>query len=372
MSYSYNKKKKKDDGKLKVFGAIVVLGALGVGGFAIAGGIKGKITKMKIEEKNSTKYVYQEGKTSIYECQGIITDDDLNNLPSSIKSISLRDCHYVTDMSQIPYKCPNVENLSLSNCSGISDLSFITRFNNLKRVHLNDMVGISPELLEYLEEKEIEYDIADDDIKASGEVDRIVREIIKDDMNDDQKIRAVCIYVSEHCDYVKSTGEKANENPLTTSVNDGKTVCAGYAYMTNVLLRKAGIKSYEVTNANHAWNLVDKDGKYYYVDTTNLGGMILPPNAARAVVEKFGMADGFMVSPKSEALSAMSPYDKQDKVVIPPSLIEDIKKGETEKQLLDKYGNTAPAHLIELLIAMVGMAVGTKMAVSVVEKVIDR
>ena len=73
----------------------------------------------------------------------------------------------------------------------------------------------------------------------------------------------------------------------------------------------------------------------------------------------------------SKTLYAVALCDCMDDATVDAKL-EDIKKGETEKKLIDKYGNTAPAHLIELLIAMVGMAVGTKMAVSVVEKVMDR
>ena len=38
-------------------------------------------------------------------------------------------------------------------------------------------------------------------------------------------------------------------------------VCAGIAYTTNVLLRKAGIESYELISNDHGWNLIDLDGK---------------------------------------------------------------------------------------------------------------
>ena len=50
-------------------------------------------------------------------------------------------------------------------------------------------------------------------------------------------------------------------------------VCASYAYLTNVLLRKAGIESYEITSDSHAWNVIELDGKYYYLDGINASGM---------------------------------------------------------------------------------------------------
>ena len=53
---------------------------------------------------------------------------------------------------------------------------------------------------------------------------------------------------------------------------EGQAVCEGYAEAFQVLLHRAGIRSYIVTGwsrgEGHAWNLVEIDGEYYYVDLT--------------------------------------------------------------------------------------------------------
>ena len=49
-------------------------------------------------------------------------------------------------------------------------------------------------------------------------------------------------------------------------------VCDGYAKAMNLILNKSGVKTYYVTgyagNELHAWNLVQINKKYYYMDTT--------------------------------------------------------------------------------------------------------
>ena len=195
-----------------------------------------------------------------------MTDDDIRNLPASVETLSLGFSNYVTDLSSLPETCPNLKNLSLNSCSGITDLSFIYRLHSLEKVTLNDIAGVSQELLDYLKSQGIEFYITEDDVVASEMIPQILDQIIEDGMTDEEKIQAIALYVSRHCKYKLFSADQSNEDPLSTTLLDGKGVCAGIAYTTNVLLRSAGINSYEAVSNSHAWNLVELDGKYYYLD----------------------------------------------------------------------------------------------------------
>lgn len=70
-------------------------------------------------------------------------------------------------------------------------------------------------------------------------------------------------------DYV--LGSENNQNIISVFLNH-ETICQGYAYATQYLLERLGIPCTTVTGTargeNHAWNLVQMDGEYYYIDTT--------------------------------------------------------------------------------------------------------
>ena len=48
----------------------------------------------------------------------------------------------------------------------------------------------------------------------------------------------------------------------------GYGVCDGYAKAYYMMCKKAGIPVYRITNSDHAWNALQLDGKWYYIDST--------------------------------------------------------------------------------------------------------
>ncbi len=91
------------------------------------------------------------------------------------------------------------------------------------------------------------------------------------DMPDYQKELLIHDYIIENCTYQESSDSKAQYAAYGCLV-EGKAVCEGYAESARLLFQAAGLESYYVegagTSANHAWNCVQIDGQYYWVDLT--------------------------------------------------------------------------------------------------------
>lgn len=92
--------------------------------------------------------------------------------------------------------------------------------------------------------------------------------------DDYYKIKYVYDYIIRNTDY--DAGAEDNQNICSVFIN-GRSVCNGYAKAAQYLLNRLGVKCTfvwgNVTTRNghssrHAWNLVECNGAYYYMDTT--------------------------------------------------------------------------------------------------------
>lgn len=99
-------------------------------------------------------------------------------------------------------------------------------------------------------------------------------------------------YTVTHTDY--DTAAEDNQTILSAMQN-GRSVCSGYAKSFQFLLNKAGIPCTLVTGtacgSPHAWNLVLLDGDYYFFDVTFGDASYLGSDVNRAVTgyEYFGV-----------------------------------------------------------------------------------
>ncbi len=120
---------------------------------------------------------------------------------------------------------------------------------------------------------EIEYQAAQEEMEAqSQQMEAVIAEVLSEvDYGQDTygKIKSVYEYLINRIDYVP--GAAYNQDIRSVFLN-WESVCTGYTKATQLLLQRMGIFCTCVRGTangeNHAWNLVEIDGQYYYVDTT--------------------------------------------------------------------------------------------------------
>ncbi len=84
-------------------------------------------------------------------------------------------------------------------------------------------------------------------------------------------VRSVYDYVIGCTEYIVN----ANDQNIGGVFAEGQAVCAGYAGAVQYLLERLDVESIYVSgetkmsSGGHAWNIVNIDGNYYYVDATN-------------------------------------------------------------------------------------------------------
>lgn len=112
----------------------------------------------------------------------------------------------------------------------------------------------------------------DKKIEMQSQIEAAADEIIKtvpQDASEYETIKYIYESLVNQVDYVENAPD--NQNIYSALVNK-KTVCAGYAKANQYLLNKLGIYCAYVTGtakgSAHAWNIVQCDGNYYYVDVT--------------------------------------------------------------------------------------------------------
>lgn len=248
-----------------------------------------------------------------------ITDDCIEYFPRGVRNLSLNYCDFITDLSALPYFCPEINSLYINGLSSLTSIDFIYNLKELKYIEISDSSLITRDLLEYFKEKQIKINISEKDVENAEKIDLILKGIITNDMSDGDKIKAICLYLAENYDYDLSLQYDSNYNPLNCMIDNERGVCTGYSYLGNILLNKSGIKSFVIKNEEHCWNLIKYEGEYYYLDITNLKQNKI--NMAR--LKSDGTGTKYMGDPVSNNLySVTGPLDEE--TIIPLSLAKDV------------------------------------------------
>lgn len=335
--------------------------AVRVAGMLIALGFAATCSGCGKKEYDDHIVAYQDGNLSSYESDIIssfhepVDEDFIDHLPN-LKRLYLSYDNYLTDLSNLPNVCPSLEVLDIWACYGITNFEFVKELKNLKEFNIDgDTVGVTEDLINYLDRNNIKHNLDHRLVDIDNQISDIVNEIITDDMNDQEKLNAITYYVMNNIKYKLSLSEESNENALQCAL-EGEGVCASYAALTSAMCSKAGIESYYIGAGQHAWNLVQIQGKYYYVDPTNIGQI---PFLSDLLLEKFGKGFYYMQDPYDTKFSVMK--DIENNEVDPPErLMQLIKESEDEKSFIERYGSNSMA----IFYGILGILIGT-MAVKI-------
>lgn len=119
----------------------------------------------------------------------------------------------------------------------------------------------------------------------NNRLDFIIRNLnIMPEIPEEEKLSILLGYVTSNLTYDQNILEKSFQNLDTRALaykfyEQGllygtleyqTAICGNYASLFQALANRIHLKSYYVKNENHAWNLVEIDEKYYYVDSTLL------------------------------------------------------------------------------------------------------
>lgn len=117
-------------------------------------------------------------------------------------------------------------------------------------------------------EKPIYYD--EDVINA--EADKVLAEIIKDDMSQLEKARAIYNWVHSHIGYINHSEKGDRLRGAYEGLVKRQGDCFVYASTSKALLTRAGIENMDIVkstvNPSHYWNLVDVGDGWYHFDAT--------------------------------------------------------------------------------------------------------
>jgi len=105
---------------------------------------------------------------------------------------------------------------------------------------------------------------------VENEVKNIIDDIIHPSMTIHEKVKTIHDYVVRNTAYDETKNQE--KNTPYHALTEGKSLCGGYAQLTYLLLKEAGIEARIISgqsqNVNHAWNLVKVDDAWYHLDTT--------------------------------------------------------------------------------------------------------
>lgn len=275
--------------------------------------------------------------------QSVVTDGFTEELPSSLTCLYISRCDYITNLNGLSESCPLLKELALENITSLDSYDFIYDLKDLETLSVRGSYGITDELLDYCSKSDIKVISNGNEVKNTNKIKEIANEILTPDMNDTDKIKAICSYVIDNISYSYDLTTPSNRDPLTYAL-EGEGVCISYSYLTSALLKEADIKSYRVNSASHVWNLVKLDDEYFYIDPTGMDSAYI----VRIIYKIFGKSPFYLYNPNHNTFLSSKDVSSEE-ANIPDELKKDILARVDEETLFKKYGATVGISVIVLL-----------------------
>lgn len=159
------------------------------------------------------------------------------------------------------------DNYILSNIN-----NFVSTYNSYNRIFVNyNSIGRVNITFERIYNKQ--------QIEAiNRKIDLVIKDIINDNMSDEEKIKAIHDYIINNTKYDE---ERANivksgtydtllhsSNTAYGALFNGKAICGGYTDTMALFLDKLGFKNYKISTNSHIWNVVYINGDWKHLDLT--------------------------------------------------------------------------------------------------------
>ena len=100
-----------------------------------------------------------------------------------------------------------------------------------------------------------------------------IKEIIKNTMTTEEKIRQIHNYIIDSTKYDTLKTENIHDDTYKSNTAygvliQGFGICSGYSDTISIFLNELGIENYKVSNDTHIWNLVHINGIWTHLDAT--------------------------------------------------------------------------------------------------------
>ena len=185
--------------------------------------------------------------------------------------------------NEFTFYCPKEYTKCLADVSKISgDELILTHLNNYShpfnsftnvKTSISDSGEITFKVFYLYDQKEIK----DINTKVNG----IINSIIKDNMDDTQKIKTIHDYIIDNAKYDVERNLTGNSNYKSYNAYgplfQGFATCNGYTDLMAIFLTKMGFDNYKIATTpeeisysatGHIWNAVNVDGKWLHLDLT--------------------------------------------------------------------------------------------------------